>query len=462
MKKIFLSAAMLTVAVAFGQKKEIAAAVKAIESGDIASTNAQIAQAEGIMGDKTYLVEPAVLEQYYYAKGLALLKSGKAAEGATYLAKIDDLAKNKIYVGKDASKAKVYYVGKTAADASGLQGLKEESFTPNLTTKLSASVKPTLEKTNKAAFDAFNAKNFLVAGDKFRETYDLFKALGVDDKMYIMNAAVAYTNAEKTDAAIDMYNELINSGYTGVEKSYTAKNKKTGERDKLQKNDYEIYQKMGANSDYSDFKVETTESVEKQLYQTNTRNLYNAKRYDEAIKLADAGLKKFPNDDVLTNVKGLSYFNSGKSAEFIEILKKQVAKNPADYESWFNLGIMQKNDPALAKEAQASFEKAVEVKKDYLPALQNLVFLVMGDDGKTIDNYNASRKAGKIEEANKIMDARRIRMAAAVPYAEKWYQYDPNSVEAVSVLKGLYLTTKNEAKHQEFKAKEEAMKAVQK
>ena len=103
MKKIFLSVALVGITFASAQKKEIAAAVKAVESGDVAGAKTQISAAEGLMGDKTYLLEPAVLEQYYYAKGLSLLKSGNALEGATYLSKITDLGKSKIYVGKDLS-----------------------------------------------------------------------------------------------------------------------------------------------------------------------------------------------------------------------------------------------------------------------------------------------------------------------------------------------------------------------
>ena len=129
MKKIFLSIALVSVTFALAQKKEIAAAVKAIDAGDVSSTNTQIAAAEAAMGGKTYLLEPSLQEQYYYAKGLALLKSGKNAEGATYLAKMSDLGKSKIYTGKDASKNKVYFVGKADADQSGIQGLKEETYT---------------------------------------------------------------------------------------------------------------------------------------------------------------------------------------------------------------------------------------------------------------------------------------------------------------------------------------------
>ena len=55
------------------------------------------------------------------------------------------------------------------------------------------------------------------------------------------------------------------------------------------------------------------------------------------------------------------------------------------------------------------------------------------------------------------MEARRARFAKALPYAEKWYAAEPNNIDAVSLLKGLYQTARNEAKFQEFKAKEAAM-----
>ena len=116
MKKIFLSVALVSMTFALAQKKEIAAAAKAVEAGDISTANTQLAAAEASMGGKTYLVEPSVLEEYYYAKGMSLLKAGKNAEGAGFLAKMTDLGTTKIYSGKDSSKNKVYFVGKEEAD----------------------------------------------------------------------------------------------------------------------------------------------------------------------------------------------------------------------------------------------------------------------------------------------------------------------------------------------------------
>lgn len=84
----------------------------------------------------------------------------------------------------------------------------------------------------------------------------------------------------------------------------------------------------------------------------------------------------------------------------------------------------------------------------------------MGDDAKAIDEYNAAKKSGKTETANKIIEARRLRLTAALPYAEKWYENDQENIDAVTLLKGLYLSNKKEAKFQEFKAKEASMKAA--
>jgi hypothetical protein len=78
----------------------------------LTTANSEISKAEGIFGDKTYLLEPSVLEQYYYAKGLSLLKAGKNIEGAEYLAKISTLGTEEIYTGKDAEKIRYILSGK--------------------------------------------------------------------------------------------------------------------------------------------------------------------------------------------------------------------------------------------------------------------------------------------------------------------------------------------------------------
>ena len=119
----------------------------------------QISAADSALQGKIYLLEPSVQEQYYYAKGIALIKSGKTSEGAAVLAKISDLKTNKIFAGKDNNKNKVYFVGKAEADkdGAGLQ-LKEETYSPALAGNVGAAVNPLLQKVSGEAQKEYDAK----------------------------------------------------------------------------------------------------------------------------------------------------------------------------------------------------------------------------------------------------------------------------------------------------------------
>lgn len=456
MRKVILSLAIIATSLAFAQKKEVSAAVKSVDTGDAAGALAKISEAEAAFGNDTTVLEPSLLEKYYYAKGLALFRTGKVQQGAELLGKIGELGKSKIYVGKNG-KQKLYFVGMDAAKQSGLNNLKEETYSPEYASKLGEILNPSLQAANKAAMDAYNAKDYAKAAPKFAEVYNLLKAVGQDNKQYLYYSAITYALAKDHTNAINSYKYLIDSGYTGVETRYLAKNKKTNEVENLDKNSWELLKKA-AGGDYTDFKTEVTKSVEEELYETLVGLLSENDRYDEAIVYADKGLKKFPKNVKLNNSKGLAYYKSGKTEEFIASLKQTLEQNPRDKDAWYNLGVMVSKDPAKQEEALGYFKKAVELDPKFANAWQNLVYVTIGDDEKTIDEYNKLRKSGKIEAANKVIEARRKRLAEALPYAEKWYESDPNSIDAVSQLKGLYTSLKNEAKAKEFRAKEESMK----
>lgn len=459
MKRLILSLAVLSVAFINAQKKEIANAVKAVDSGDLATANSEISKAEGIFGDKTYLLEPSLLEQYYYAKGFSLLKAGKNTEGAEYLAKIANLGKEQIYTGKDAEKNKVYFVGKEDADKFGAGlSLKQDKYTLSLSDKLRDSINPLLQKASKEATTGYNEKKYDVAGAKFAEAYYLFKAAGQDDKNYLYYAGVAYAQTNDNKAkAVEILDSLIKSGYTGVETTYTAKNK-AGQIETLDKTAYDLYKKTPGGAGYTDFKTETGASKQEELYDITASLLFDQKRYDEAGKLAEEGLKKFPNNKSLAQTQSSSYFKSGKTDEFVNNLKAKIAKNPADKESLYNLGVMLGKDPSKSAETEATFKKLVDIDPQYPDALNNLVFAIIGEDAAAINEYKDLKKAGKIDAANKVLDQRRARFQKALPYAEQMYQANPTNKEVIGLLKGMYQTTQNTAKYNEFKAKETAMK----
>lgn len=316
-----------------------------------------------------------------------------------------------------------------------------------------------LQDANKAAMDAYNAKNYAVAAPKFMDVYNLLKTSGQDNKVYMYYAGLNYALANDIPQATKIYTDLINSGYTGVETTYTAKDNKTGQVASYDKNTWELLKKT-SSKDYSDFKTEQSPSVEQDLYETLSTLLINAKKNDEALALIEKGLAKFPNSAKLKEYQGSALYASGNTDKFMQNLKEQLAKNPNDATNWYNLGVLQAKNPATASEAMTSFQKAIELKADFANAYQNLVYTAIGDDEKAVTEINALRKT-KPDDATKLIEARKERFNKALPYAEKWYQTMPNDINAVQTLKDMYNTTRNTAKFNEMKAKEAELQAKQ-
>lgn len=315
-----------------------------------------------------------------------------------------------------------------------------------------------VEATNKAAMDAYNAKNYAVAAPKFLELYNLLKTNGQDDKTYMYYSGLSYALANNLDESIKIYTDLINSGYTGVQTTYTAKDNKTGQVANYDKATWELLKKT-SSKDYSDFKTEQTKSVEPDLYETLSTLLLNAKKNDEALAIIEKGLAKYPNNAKLKEYQGSALYASGKTDQFMTNLKDQLAKNPNDAVNWYNLGVLQSKNPATVNDAIASFTKALELNPKMSNAHQNLVYTVIGDDAKAVEEINGFRKANP-DKATELIEARKERFNKALPYAEKWYQAEPNNIDAVSVLKDIYATLRNQAKVAELKAKEAALQAA--
>lgn len=454
MKKIILSVAILSMSLAFAQEKEVKAASEALVSKDMKTTKMQIQAADAKLNGNIYLLEPEYQEQYFLAKGVLLLQEGKSSEAVMMIAKIAEMGKSKIYSGKNSNKDKVYFIGKAAADASGISGLKEESYQPKSTETIKQFVNPMLQSANKEAVDAYNSQNYQLAGAKFKDVYYLLKAVGQDNGQYLYNAALSYGLAKDMTNANELFMQLIDSGYNGVETTYTAKNKTTGVVSQFDKTMWELSKK---DPNYSEFKAETSKNIESDFYDAAVRLQVEDKKYDQALSTINKGLKKFPTNLYLLEQRGIVYNKTGKTSEYVDNLKGVLSNNPKDAVSWYNLGVMQSKEPAMVEEAKTAFMKAVELDPTMKNAYSNLTYLELGDDVKAIEEYKALKKQGNMDAANEILKKRKERFAKALPFAEKWYQADPTSVEAVSLLKSFYQTVGNDAKFKEFKAKEDAM-----
>lgn len=308
---------------------------------------------------------------------------------------------------------------------------------------------------SKVALDAYNNKNYALAAPKFMEVYNLMKNEGKEEKVYLYYAGLNYAMAQNNTEALKIYEELYNSGFTGIETEYVAKNKKTNEVEAFDKSTWELLKK---SSDFTDFKTQQTPGYEEDIYNAYSVLLLNAKRNEDALQTINKGLQKFPKSERLIALKSNALLQTGKTDDLVDNLKLQAAGKPNDPDTWYNLGVLLSKDPAKEAEAEEAYKKAVALKPDYASAWQNLTFLAIGDDEKARDDYKAAQKAKNNELAGKIMEMRKSRFVKALPYAEKWYEVDSKSRDAVETLHQLYMLNKNTEKAAEFKAKLEAMK----
>jgi tetratricopeptide (TPR) repeat protein len=60
--------------------------------------------------------------------------------------------------------------------------------------------------------------------------------------------------------------------------------------------------------------------------------------------------------------------------QFLNNLKEQVAKDPNDKVSWYNLGVLSSKDPSKLAEAEGYFKKSLEIDPAYKEALQGSNF----------------------------------------------------------------------------------------
>ncbi|MBD8081573.1 tetratricopeptide repeat protein [Chryseobacterium caseinilyticum] len=313
------------------------------------------------------------------------------------------------------------------------------------------------DAANKAAMDAFNAKNYAVAAPKFLEAYEILKANGKADETYKYNAAISYAVNNNIPEATKLYEELIAANYTGEQTTYTAKDK----QGQVQSFDKTMWTTLkGKSKDYTDFKEEKTPSVEPELYETLATLYLNSKQNDKAVALIEKGLSKFPNNAKLKDFQGTAYYASGNNDKFATVIKEQLAKDPNNAENWYNLGVLQSKNPASAAEAEVSFKKAIELKPDFSNAYLNLVYTTIGDEDAAVKKINETNRTDKAA-GTKLIEERRARFAKALPYAESWYKVQPENIDAVSTLKDIYTITKNTEKAAAMKAKLAELEAKQ-
>lgn len=112
--------------------------------------------------------------------------------------------------------------------------------------------------------------------------------------------------------------------------------------------------------------------------------LFSARRYAEAVILAQTLTERFPLHGFGWKALGAALGQTGRNTDAVEPLQKAAALSPNDAEAHFNLGITLKELGRL-DESAVSYRRALQVNPDYAEACTNL--------------GNALKELGRLDES---------------------------------------------------------------
>lgn len=280
-----------------------------------------------------------------------------------------------------------------------------------------------------------------------------YAAYTIDTKDYaiLYNAAASAVNGQDYDSALKYYEMLDKSGFTGEQTLYTAKNKATGTVESFpNKNMRDVSLQSGQ---YILPKDEKLPSLKGEIVK-NIALIYNLKGDTEKAKAAFVSARKAnPNDTSLIISEADLYLKSKDMVKYKELISEAVAKSPNDADLYYNLGVVTaESDPA---EAAKYYEKALQIKPNYVNANVNLGLLMLKDEQKVVDQMNSI--TGSTAKDNQRYDAlkkqREAMYAKALPYFEKAHKDEPANQDVISTLATIYQALERMDDYKAMKAK---------
>ena len=456
MKKLILS-----VSVAFlftglnAQKAEMEAAVAAFNSNNYSETLNQTKKAEALLNSNRE-IEPGEIAKLYFNAAQAAEKSGDLVTAAAYYAKTSEIEKNAYFKARNKdTKEWEYFLTKADADRITGQGnytaAKEENISNSLMGEVAVGLNDKANAAVKLANESFKAQKYDVAGKEFLKAYHLYKATGNDNELLKYYGALSILQTSEKQQAAELLQQLVDSGFTGVRTNYYAIDATTNQEVAFAtKADMDTQVKLNL---VKNPKTETTESLEEELYSNTTYAWYSVENFDNALKVGQQGLTKYPQNENMNQIVSGVYFKTGDSAKFKQNLEQKVADGSAKAVDYFNLAKTIEDAGGSLDEAVGYYKKAIEMDPQFQSAYLNLAFAIIKPEKEYVELMNANLGTSNAERKiyTENMEKRKGLYQEALPYLEKAYQLDNNSINLIRVLRNTYEVVGNDGKYFEFK-----------
>ncbi len=178
-------------------------------------------------------------------------------------------------------------------------------------------------------------------------------------------------------------------------------------------------------------------------------------RKAEVAPLMDLLVERFVADSTAYVTAVGILLNIGDNEHSEVILAKAVEKWPSDPFLYLAMGVAYENSKQ-AEKAEEAYKKALELNPDYPEAIYNLgAFYV--NQGIDIQNQARNLPLDATAEYDALSAQANTLFQQSIPYLEKIVEAQPNNVDALNTLRGIYIQLNQMDKANEIKARVDAL-----
>jgi tetratricopeptide (TPR) repeat protein len=419
-KYAILGLALMISTVALGQKKELKAVEKAVNSNNFADAKSALVSAQAMlsaMDDKTKA-------KFYFLKGQALYANGAGSEA-------------------DINEALSSF--KTLTDF-------EKQTGRNVYTSQVDQIMLNISNTFiQKASDELELKNYLKSSVNFENAYRVSPA----DTLYLYNSATVAVMGKEYDTALRLYDELMELGYTGIAMKYSATNVDTGEEDSFGSETLRDLSVKGGT--HTNPTAEKTKSKRGEIVKNVALIHIELGNNEEAIAAIERAKVINPEDFNLLVAEANIQYKLGNTDRYRELIEQAISLSPDNVDLYFNLGVIAADENNF-EEASKYYNKAMEIDPTYINAKMNMVALILDQEQGIIDEMNnLGNSAADDKKYEELKLSREQLYKDAIPYLDDAMALEPNNLSVLKTLMNIYSALGDDENYKELKSKVDAL-----